>query len=61
MSSKVATFTTPKSIGPYNHIAKVGQFISIGDTAGVDPASGQLAGSNVYLQTKQIKSSHHLE
>lgn len=45
---------TPTPIGPYSHIAKVGPFISIGGTAGVDPATGQLAGPDAYAQTKQI-------
>lgn len=60
MSPKVETSTppnTPKPIGPYNHIAKVGQFISIGGTAGVNPTTGQLAGPDVYSQTKQILES----
>jgi 2-iminobutanoate/2-iminopropanoate deaminase len=60
VSSKVETSTpanTPHPIGPYNHIAKVGQFISIGGTAGVDPATGELAGPDVYSQTKQILES----
>jgi len=60
MTNTVETSTpenTPKPIGPYNHIAKVGQFISIGGTAGVNPATGQLAGSDVYSQTKQILQS----
>ncbi len=60
MSSRVETFTpanTPDPIGPYNHIAKVGQFVSIGGTAGVDPATGELAGPDVYTQTKQILKS----
>ena len=48
---------TPTPIGPYNHIAKVGQFISIGGTAGVNPATGQLAGPDVYSQTRQILDS----
>ena len=48
---------TPQPIGPYNHIAKVGPFISIGGTAGVNPATGQLAGADVYSQTKQILAS----
>lgn len=45
---------TPKPIGPYNHVAKVGQFLSIGGVAGVNPATGQLAGDDVYTQAKQI-------
>ena len=60
MMNTVQTSTpanTPDPIGPYNHIAQVGQFISIGGTAGVDPATGQLAGADVYSQTKQIISS----
>ena len=63
MSPTVETSTppnTPNPIGPYNHIAKVGQFISIGGTAGVDPTSGQLAGSDVYSQTKQILNSFRI-
>jgi len=60
MSMKVETSTppgTPTPIGPYNHIAKVGPFISIGGTAGVDPATGQLAGPDVAAQTRQILKS----
>ena len=48
---------TPNPIGPYNHIARVGEFISIGGTAGVNPATGQLAGADAYSQTKQIIES----
>lgn len=60
MSPRVETSippNTPTPIGPYNHIAKVGQFISVGGTAGVDPATGQLAGDDAYSQTKQILDS----
>jgi 2-iminobutanoate/2-iminopropanoate deaminase len=48
---------TPAPIGPYNHVAKVGAFITIGATAGVDPATGQLAGPDVESQTRQILDS----
>jgi len=48
---------TPTPIGPYNHVAKVGGFISIGGTAGVNPATGQLAGPDVESQTRQILDS----
>jgi 2-iminobutanoate/2-iminopropanoate deaminase len=60
VTNRVETSTpanTPEPIGPYHHIAKVGSFISIGGTAGVDPATGQLAGADVYSQTKQIIAS----
>lgn len=60
MSSRVETSTpagTPTPIGPYRHVAKVGQHITIGGTAGVDPATGQLAGPDVRLQTRRILQS----
>jgi 2-iminobutanoate/2-iminopropanoate deaminase len=60
MTSRVETLTppnTPTPIGPYSHVAKVGQHISIGGTAGVDPATGQLAGQDVGSQTRQILKS----
>ncbi len=60
MTPQVETSTppnTPNPIGPYNHIAKVGLFITIGGTAGVNPRSGHLAGSDVYSQAKQILES----
>ena len=60
MANKVETFTppnTPQPIGPYSHIAKVGSFITIGGTAGVDPATGLLAGSDVGSQTVRILES----
>jgi 2-iminobutanoate/2-iminopropanoate deaminase len=63
MTNRVETSTpadTPTPIGPYNHIAKVGQFITIGGTAGVNPATGQLAGPDVYRQTKQILESFQI-
>ena len=57
---KVETSTppgTPTPIGPYSHIAKVGSFITIGGVAGFDPATGQLAGSDIASQTRQILTS----
>lgn len=48
---------TPTPIGPYSHIAKVGPFLSISGTAGVDPATGLLAGDDVYSQTARILES----
>lgn len=60
MTKTVETSTpanTPIPIGPYSHIAKVGPFISIGGTAGFDPATGQLAGSDIRSQATQILKS----
>ena len=60
MSTRVETFippNTPEPIGPYSHIAKAGSFITIGGTAGVDPATGLLAGGDVESQTARIIES----
>src|SRR5262245_24766392 len=60
MDHTVRTFTppdTPKPIGPYSHVAQVGPFITIGGTAGFDPATGELAGSDVDSQARRIFES----
>jgi 2-iminobutanoate/2-iminopropanoate deaminase len=60
MSNFVETSTppgTPTPIGPYSHIAKVGSFVTIGGTAGVDPATGRMAGDDAFAQAKQIIAS----
>ena len=57
MASKVRTSTPPGTmtpIGPYSHISLVGEFITIGGTAGVDPATGVLVEGGVAAQTMQI-------
>ncbi|MDF2629617.1 MAG: endoribonuclease [Symbiobacteriaceae bacterium] len=45
---------SPKPIGPYSHIARVGDWITIGGVGGVDPTTGALAGDTVEAQTRQI-------
>ncbi len=60
MASRVETSTppgTPRPIGPYSHIAKVGSSITIGGTAAFDPASGVLVGDDVAGQTVRILES----
>jgi 2-iminobutanoate/2-iminopropanoate deaminase len=55
--ARVETSIPPNSpipIGPYSHVAKVGEWIRIGGLAGVDPATGELAGSDVRSQARQI-------
>ena len=64
MAPQVETSTPAgamQPIGPYNHIAKVGDWITIGGVAGVDPATGAPAGEDVGSQARQIlKSFDHL-
>ena len=60
VANRVETSTpagTPAPIGPYSHISRVGQFITIGGTAGFDPATGTLAGTDVSSQTARILES----
>lgn len=62
--TKPVEFLTPKGvmtpIGPYNHVAIAGGFIAIGAVAGVDPATGRLAGDDIASQTRQIIDSFDL-
>jgi 2-iminobutanoate/2-iminopropanoate deaminase len=54
---KVETFIPEGSvvpIGPYSHIAKVGETVTIGGLGGVDPATGQVAGVETFAQARQI-------
>jgi hypothetical protein len=49
---------TPEPIGPYSHIAKVGSLITIGGTAGVNPVTGQLAGTEIGSHRAADDESH---
>jgi len=60
MSKTVETLTPDgvmKPIGPYSHIARAGDLIMISATAGVDPATNELAGADVGSQTECILTS----
>ena len=57
MAPHVETFTpegSPALIGPYSHIAKVGDNITIGGLGGVDPQTGTVPSDDVYAQTVQL-------
>ncbi len=54
---KIETITPEnmfEPIGPYSHVSKVGPFITISGTPGVDSATSQMAGTDAYSQSKQI-------
>ncbi len=60
MHGPVVTTTPPGTmtpIGPYHHVARAGSFITIGGTAGIDPATGALVGPDVGAQTTRIVES----
>ncbi len=55
--AKVETYTptgSPIPIGPYSHIAKVGENITIGGVGGVDPETGTVASADTFSQARQI-------
>ncbi len=45
---------TPEPIGPYSHVARAGGFLHVSGTAGVDPATGRMAGPDAYAQAAQV-------
>ena len=45
---------TMSPIGPYSHISRAGNFITIGAVAGVDPATGQIVTGGIEAETRQI-------
>ncbi len=54
---QIETFNPPvmfDPIGPYSHISRVGPFIYISGTPGVDPKTSLMAGPDPYSQAKQI-------
>jgi len=44
----------PAPLGPYSHIARAGQLITISAIAGMDPGTGKIVGPDAYSQAKQI-------
>jgi 2-iminobutanoate/2-iminopropanoate deaminase len=56
MKAPVETTTppnVPKPMGPYSHIAKVGNFITVSGTAGSVFETSDLVGPDAYSQAKQ--------
>ena len=43
----------PQPLGPYSHVAKAGQLITISAIAGMDPGTGKLVGQDAYSQARQ--------
>jgi 2-iminobutanoate/2-iminopropanoate deaminase len=57
MGHSLRTFTPsnlPQPLGPYSHIARAGQLVTISAIAGMDPETGKLVGPDAYSQAKQI-------
>ena len=63
MTTRVKTSTppnTPTPIGPYSHVSKVGEFITIGGTAAFDPVTGDVDGADAYRQTRRRLDSFRI-
>jgi 2-iminobutanoate/2-iminopropanoate deaminase len=43
----------PKKLGPYSHVTKAGGFLFVSGQAGMDPATGRLAGPDFEAQARQ--------
>ena len=57
MAHSLQTFipsNLPQPLGPYSHIARAGQLITISAIAGMDPETGKLVGPDAYSQAKQV-------
>ena len=51
---KLIPSNLPVPLGPYSHIARAGQLITISAIAGMDSETGKLVGPDAYSQAKQI-------
>ncbi len=54
MIEKIATANAPKAIGPYSQAVKVGNMLYTSGQIPLDPASGEMVGSNITEQTEQV-------
>ena len=52
--TKIQTSEAPAAIGPYSQAIRVGQFLYASGQIPLDPASGELVGSNVQEQTERV-------
>jgi 2-iminobutanoate/2-iminopropanoate deaminase len=54
MRQAIATDAAPKAIGPYSQAVRVGPFLFLSGQIPLDPATGQLVGTDVVAQTHQV-------
>jgi 2-iminobutanoate/2-iminopropanoate deaminase len=43
----------PRALGPYSHVVRAGDFLFVSGQAGLDPATGSLAGETFESQARQ--------
>lgn len=54
MLKKIESKNAPAAIGPYSQAIAVGNFLFTSGQIPVDPATGEIAGSDVTAQTEQV-------
>jgi 2-iminobutanoate/2-iminopropanoate deaminase len=52
--TKISTTAAPAAIGPYSQAIRCGQFIYTSGQIPLDPATGQIVGSDVQAQTHRV-------
>jgi 2-iminobutanoate/2-iminopropanoate deaminase len=52
--TKIHTSHAPAAIGPYSQAIRSGQFLYLSGQVALDPATGDLVGSDVQAQTEQV-------
>jgi 2-iminobutanoate/2-iminopropanoate deaminase len=52
--TKISTPDAPQAIGPYSQAIRTGQFVYTSGQIALDPASGELVGTDVQTQTQRV-------
>jgi 2-iminobutanoate/2-iminopropanoate deaminase len=52
--TKISTSQAPAAIGPYSQAIRCGQFLYASGQIALDPATGELVGSDVQAQTERV-------
>ena len=50
----VSTDAAPRAIGPYSQAIRAGEFLFLSGQVALDPRTGQLVGSDIKQQTRQV-------
>ncbi len=55
--NRVHTNDAPAAVGPYSQAIRIGDFIFTAGQVALDPAGGEMVGSDVAAQTEQVMSN----
>ncbi|MHB1132428.1 MAG: RidA family protein [Chloroflexota bacterium] len=50
----IKTAEAPQPVGPYSQAVRLGQFVFVSGSIGLDPGTGKLVGDDVASQTRQV-------